>query len=218
MLRGRVISEQLRSQTVPYVCSDAATLGKIIHLSEPPFSSSTGWQKQDNRIYILGWSEDDKVLRWRLSLLALKNSKETGVAVMNEGNVEGDEVGEGVLNFFRDCRGTRTWFVASSDAPFCSVVCASGQCWSTWSECLNGVWNSLCTSGARPDVAYLGTQNAFSFCVNMINTGVPPRGGNMQLSRPESVDSSFWTALHYLLSCLFVIILWGEILLGNLER
>lgn len=28
-------------------------------------------------------------------MLALKNSKETGVAVMNEGNVEGDEVGEG---------------------------------------------------------------------------------------------------------------------------
>lgn len=80
MLKGRVIWEQLRSQTIPYVCSDSAALGKIIHLSELPFSSSTGWQKQDNRIYILGWCEDYKVLRWRLSLLALRNSKATSVA------------------------------------------------------------------------------------------------------------------------------------------
>lgn len=122
-----------------------------------------------------------------------------------------------LLNFFRDCRGTATWFVASSDAPFCSVVCASGQCGSTWYDCLNGLWNGLCTAGARPDVAYLGTQNAFSFCVNMISTRVPPRGGNMCSSQGLKVYSSFWTALHFL-SCLFVIILWGEILLGNLER
>lgn len=54
-------------------------------------------------------------------------------------------------------------------------VCASGTCWSTWGECLNG----LCTSGTRPNVACLGTQNAFSFCVSVLNTGVPPCGGNM---------------------------------------
>lgn len=70
--------------------------------------------------------------------------------------------------------------------------------------CLNGVWNSLCPSRARPSVACLGTHNAFSFYVTVIHTGVPlSSGNNMQLSSPESVQF-FWVTLCFL-SFLFVI-------------
>lgn len=92
---------------------------------------------------------------------------------------------------------------------FFAYVRASSKRRSICCESLNGVWNGLCASGARPGYS-ISAHRMLSFCVNVINTGVPPCGGNMYNSQVLTVQFLLNSERCVFLASYWSLILWGR--------